>query len=86
MKPGPKRDQSNADILAVFADAGDPALFAREVAEAFDKSTEWARQRLSELETDGLVASKQPGDTAMWWITIKGRQSLEGQSSNSGSQ
>lgn len=72
---GPSRDDSFADILEVMVLTPDAAYFASEIADRFDKSDQWARDRLTELDDRGLVERKDGGTrSTMWWPTDAGRQ------------
>ncbi len=72
---GPDREQSDTDILKLFVESPDPVLFAQEVADAFDKSDEWARVRLRELIDEGYVNAKKPGHKSrVYWITENGHR------------
>lgn len=55
----------------------DPGFTAAEIATAFDKTRQWADQRLKQLAEKGFVNSKNPGGNArFWWVTEAGREHL----------
>jgi len=72
---GPDREQSNIDILRLFVETPDPVLYTNEVADAFDKSDEWARVRLNELIEEGYLNAKKPGHKSrVYWISEDGHR------------
>jgi DNA-binding MarR family transcriptional regulator len=74
---GPDPAVSVRDVLSFFVESPDPAFTARELADEFDKTRQWADNRLKQLEDDDLLASKNPGGRArFYWITIAGEQYL----------
>lgn len=63
------------DILRVFVQSPDPVLYAQEIADLFDKSDEWARNRLEELIDEGYLNAKKPGHKSrVYWITEDGHR------------
>jgi predicted transcriptional regulator len=55
----------------------DPAFTAKEIAEEFDKSRQWADNRLKSMESDGYLKSKNPGGRAkFYWVSDPGKQYL----------
>jgi predicted transcriptional regulator len=56
----------------------DPGFTAREIAEEFDKTRQWADNRLKTMADDGLLESKNPGGRArFYWPSRDGLQLLE---------
>ncbi|WP_417936055.1 helix-turn-helix domain-containing protein [Haloarcula saliterrae] len=64
-----KQTVSDREILALFAAADAPFLTAREVADAFDLTRQWAHNRLQTLHDDGHLNRKKSGrNTVIWWV------------------
>ena len=62
------------DVLSVFRSVSDPreALSTSEVAEAVDCSRRTAYERLSTLESSGLIDSKKVGNQVrIWWVATE---------------
>jgi len=76
-KPGPNKAASNREVLLHFVQDPDPAFTARELAEEFDKTRQWADKTLKELERESYVKSKNPGGGAkFYWVTEAGKEFL----------
>lgn len=76
---GPDPDVPARDILQFFEKSSDPGFTAREVADQFDKTRQWADNRLDDLVSAGYLDSKNPGGRSKWfWITPSGLQLLRG--------
>jgi predicted transcriptional regulator len=67
------RETSNEDILVEFYLHDDPALVAKEAADALDMSRQGIHDRLKELESQGHLHSKKPGRDRIYWLTDDGR-------------
>ena len=66
--PGRKPEITDDDILAVFRSSSDPVLTTSEVASEFDITHRGVRDRLEQLERQGLLESKKVGARAIvWW-------------------
>jgi DNA-binding MarR family transcriptional regulator len=62
----------------------DPAFTAAEIGDEFDKTRQWADNRLDSMESDGLVQSKNPGARSkFYWITDKGKERLQADNTDS---
>src|SRR6056297_1855980 len=62
------------DVLSVCRSVSDPreALSTREVAEAVDCSRRTAYERLSTMESSGLIDSKKVGNQVrIWWVATE---------------
>jgi len=74
---GPDPSVSKREVLEFFVESPDPAFTAQELADEFDKTRQWADQRLKQLKDDGCLESKNPGGRArFYWITTTGEQYL----------
>ena len=77
MTRGPDPAVSAAEILFVIIREDDPAYTANEIAEEFDRTRQWADNRLKSMEEDGLLESKNPGGRArFYWETDNGTELL----------
>lgn len=66
--PGRKPKVTNDEILDVFRSSSDPVLTTSEVASEFDITHRGVRDRLEQLEDNGLLESKKVGAKAIvWW-------------------
>jgi len=55
----------------------DPAFTAREVADEFERTRQWADNQLKSLEDDGLLKSKNPGGrNKFYWPSDAGKDHL----------
>lgn len=55
----------------------DPGFTTNEVADEFEKTRQWADYRLSDMEEEGLVNQKTPGQRSKWfWPSDAGKQLL----------
>jgi len=67
--PQGKKTVSDSQIIQAIEQHEDPVLAAKEVAEIFDHSRQWAHGRLKQLHTAGEIAKKSGGARAvMWWV------------------
>jgi len=83
MTRGPDPDHSDAEVLRVFVESPDPVLFAVELADELDMTTQGVYKRLERLVNDGLLHTKKPGErTRVYWISRAGRVHVQ----ESGSQ
>lgn len=74
---GRSKKVDDKDILKAIAVCPDPVVTAPELAEQIDYSVDGMRNRLRELEDDGLVKSRGVGARAViWWLTTDGREYL----------
>lgn len=55
------------DVLNLFEEVRGPAITSSDVAEAFDCTTEAARQKLRRLYDRGFVERRESGRTVLWW-------------------
>ncbi|WP_436347070.1 hypothetical protein [Natronorubrum sp. FCH18a] len=69
---------TDTEILRVFENSEDPALFTGEVADEIGFSNQGTLPRLKELADKGYLATKKSGRVPMWWITDRGREFLTG--------
>jgi len=77
---GPDRDVPPDKILAYMDEHPDPGFTAREIAENFDKTRQWADKQLRDMENDNLITSKNPGGRSKWyWVTTGGKKLLKQQ-------
>jgi len=75
MMGGVEYRESDVRYIKAIATHPDPVVTAPEIAEAIDVSQQAAYDRLSNLESRGLVKSKQVGARArIWWLTTTGRE------------
>lgn len=80
MPRGPAPDVSAAEILRFMVEHPDRAFTAGELAEEFDKTRQWADNRLKIMEDDGYVKSKNPGGRSrFYWPTDEGKRYLHSQ-------
>jgi len=55
----------------------DPGFTAREIANEFNKTRQWADNRLKAMEEEELLHSKNPGGRArFYWPSHEGKQFL----------
>lgn len=74
---GPDPSVTTREILQFFVESPDPGFTATEVGEEFDKSRQWADNRLKSLEDEEYLISKNPGGRArFFWISTAGEQYL----------
>lgn len=74
---GPDPEADTRSLLQFFVESPDPGFTAQEVADEFDKTRQWADNRLDDLVDEGLLDSKNPGGRSKWfWITPAGREYL----------
>jgi predicted transcriptional regulator len=84
---GPDPDDSDADILRIFAESPDPVLFASELADSLDMTRQGVYSRMEKLVDKGFLLTKKPGDrTRVYWISREGKEYLQSQSSSEGNQ
>lgn len=76
MAGGREETVTDKEILQVFEDAEDPALFTGEIADEIGFSNQGTILRLRALNNEGLIATKKSGRVPMWWITDLGREFL----------
>lgn len=74
MAGGREETVTDTEILRVFVNSEDPALFTGEVADEIDFSNQGTLPRLRELADEGYLATKKSGRVPMWWITDSGRK------------
>lgn len=74
---GRRKRVEDDEILRAIAVSPDPIVTASELTERVDYSADGVRNRLEDLEEEGLVMSRDVGSRAkVWWITTHGRQRL----------
>jgi predicted transcriptional regulator len=73
---GRKPTKSDREILRVFVDHSDPALFTTEVGDELGFSQPGILKRLRSLEESDLIEGKSSGNSNIWWITESGREHL----------
>ena len=76
MPGGREETVDDIEILRVFSESDDPALFTGEVAEEIDFSNQGTFPRLRELEQRGLLETKSGGRVPIWWLSKDGREYL----------
>ncbi len=77
MSRGPDPSVTTREILRFFVESPDPGFTAAEVGDEFEKSRQWADNRLKSLESEGYLESKNPGGRArFFWISTGGEQYL----------
>lgn len=78
MSRGPSPSIETREILRFFVESPDPGFTANEVADEFDKTRQWADNRLKTVEEEeGYISSKNPGGGAkFYWITTAGKAYL----------
>jgi predicted transcriptional regulator len=77
MTRGPDPSVSTFELLSFFAESTDPAFTAKEVANKYDKTRQWADRRLKEIASKGYLNSKNPGGRArIYWLTEAGERYL----------
>jgi predicted transcriptional regulator len=55
----------------------DPAFVASELGDEFDRTRQWADNQLKNLESEGLLQSKNPGGRSrFYWVTDDGKKYL----------
>jgi predicted transcriptional regulator len=55
----------------------DPAFTAKEVSDEFEKTRQWADNRLKSLASEGYLESKNPGGRSrFYWVTEEGKEHL----------
>jgi len=66
--PQGKQTVTDEELLEWMRKSADPAFTTKEVAEAFDMTTEGIRGRLNELEDGRRLYKKKPTSrTVIWW-------------------
>ena len=83
MPGGREETVDDSEILQVFLETDDPALFTGEVADAIGFSNQGTLSRLHNLADQGLLESKDGGRTIVWWLTDEGRSFSAEDESNS---
>lgn len=78
MAGGREETVTDTEILRVFENSEDPALFTGEVADKIGFSNQGTLPRLKGLADEGYLATKKSGRVPMWWITDRGREFLTG--------
>ena len=74
---GRRKRVEDDEILQAIAVSPDPIVTASELSEHMDYTDDGVRNRLDDLEEQGLVMSRDVGSRAkVWWITTQGRQKL----------
>lgn len=77
MSRGPDPDVTAREILLFMVQSPDPAFTTTEIAEEFNKSRQWADNRMTQIKADELVQSKNPGGRSkFYWVTEQGKQYL----------
>lgn len=76
MPGGREETVDDIQILHVFAESSDPALFTGEVADKIGFSNQGTIPRLRDLENRGLLESKSGGRTLIWWLSHDGQEYL----------
>lgn len=75
---GPDPDVTEREILLFMVTSPDPAFTANEIAEEFDKTRQWADNRMRQMGSDSLLRSKNPGGRAKFhWVTESGKAYLQ---------
>jgi len=75
---GRKPTVSDSEIIQFLINSDDPFLTTGEVANLAGFSTNsGANKRLTELESQGYVESKNVGRGLAWWVTDAGREYSE---------
>ncbi|WP_435143817.1 hypothetical protein [Halobaculum sp. P14] len=77
MAGGREETVDDSEILRVFRESEDPALFTGEVADAIGFSNQGTLPRLRNLAERGLLSTKKSGRVPMWWLTDEGREYLD---------
>lgn len=62
------------EILEIFKESPDPAMFTAEVSEVLGFSQTGTQKRLESLVDDGFLDKKQPKQTVIWWLTDEGKK------------
>ena len=66
--PGRKPIASDDEILSVFVNAEDPVLMSDEVADALPIGRRAVYNRLTKLESQGILRAKKTGArSTVWW-------------------
>lgn len=73
-------DVSDSEILEVFTQLEDPALFTRDVTDKLSIGRQGTYQRLNELYERDLINKKQNGNCIVWWISGSGEEYLKNSS------
>jgi repressor of nif and glnA expression len=68
---------SDADVLRILADSDDPVMSAPEIADETRIGDRGMYKKLRRMEDEGLVTSKKVGQARIWWLTDKGRESVD---------
>jgi len=76
MPGGREETVDDIQILRVFAESSDPALFTGEVANRIGFSNQGTIPRLRNLEEREFLESKSGGRTLIWWLTDAGQEFL----------
>ncbi len=76
MPGGREETVEDVEILLVFSESNDPALFTGEVADKIGFSNQGTLPRLRELEEKGYLEKKFGGRVPIWWLSEKGREYL----------
>ena len=74
---GPDPEISAVEILRFMVEHPDPAFTAKEVSGQFEKTRQWADNRLKAMEGDSLLESKNPGGRSrFYWPSPEGKQKV----------
>jgi len=66
--PGPAKQVTDEELLDCIKSIDAPFATGKDVATRVGLSAQQCRTRLSRLEKEGLVASKQAGSATGWWV------------------
>lgn len=64
----PHLKEQNEGIFDAFAQEEHTILTTPEIENHIDLSGRQVRRRLDDLEDKGIVASRKPGRTKLWWL------------------
>jgi len=71
MPRGPADTVTAVEIFEWVQAQDDPVVFAREVADQFNHSSEWARQRLRTLVEQDALSVKCGGKEKAYWPSVE---------------
>ncbi len=77
MPGGREETVDDVEILLVFSESNDPALFTGEVADEIGFSNQGTLPRLRELEDKGYLKTKSGGRVPIWWLSKEGSEYLD---------
>lgn len=67
-RPNPYQDETDEAIVEVFARADSEVLLTKEIWPELSIGTKQTRRRLRDLESRGVLASRETSQDIIWWL------------------